>query len=113
MNRNIPQNILDELPEFDLDKYEYEWGPCQFIPGIQHYCNGVWENGNGGFIKFIHRWPKLKTRYELIPWEERRVGDEWLDSNYFNCGYEEWHLIDDTWPPQKTVIRRKIEEDKE
>lgn len=113
MNKNIPQSILDGLPELDPEKYEYAWGPCDSKPGLELWHRRKWIEGSGSGSGILYRWPKPEPRYELIPKKDMRTTDEFCPIAMYGTDMEIWRKCRnffDVLDRRAIIIRRRIEE---
>ena len=113
MSNEIPEELRQYLPDFDTDKYQYtwgeseaDWGKCEWFDNDE--CE--WRNTPEVSGFYIHRRPK--TQYILVPFKERREGDEWQTVGEYREGVGRFYAVTSSEPHDRAhaVIRRKITE---
>lgn len=114
MNK-IPKEILDRLPSFEPDKYDYSWGPVGKRPGLEMWLgiDNRWKAGaEGSESCLIYRWPKPRKRWEIILEDEHDVGDRYHagEPQHWQKDFEKWPKVEknDEFLPGHYVFIREI-----
>lgn len=114
----IPKEILERLPTFEPDKYNYSWGPIDKRPGLEIWDRSPkkWQGDVTGYDSTsIYRWPKPRKRWEIIPENERKAGDRFQAGtpDQWERDFSKWPIVEsgDLFDGWSYIFIREIKED--